>query len=632
MSHVILLHFAEPEGVLASDAMKNLHDLGTEPGIVAPPVVSAWTGRGRSFDGASHALLAGDESELGTLLTRDATIQALLSLTMDGVVDPMTVIARGLNDGELAERYAYGLQLEPHPTTAGLVLVRWFWQNYDGDIIEAPPGVFAHPGDGKEFLLTATRRWVSSELVVVRYYVNDESLGELELTDGEISGGTIGHTSVGARKNDGTWENWFKGTIDELGVADFEMSLEEIRHEWKRLTEYQPGGVETFAASTPPGLGWGDKPDSDMGRLVKVVGQGNGLVVAEAEELRALWLPPVAVLEAAAEWEKGLKLSTKPRDSLDQRRARLVAYGSRLQGFSIPAILQAVAPLLAATTEQLEVLEYDNVVTDNFDTFDVDHKWLVGDEGTWGADGGVLEVHVDDGTDIRWSVERELCRARIGIDVGDTGQFYTSCKLSGFGAIPASTEVGILMSNRVTGDAVFFGVRNVAGSRDLGWWSSVAGVQSAWNSLEVGVAGSIWLRLFKASAAAELFVGPGAMTFGWSTTGPNAGFDFATDGTGVTSLMQWAGFAAGSTIAAPVADIDAAFDDFLAYAPDGLRSFAWYIYRDPAISGVPDVNQATALIRRMKPAHTFGGFTQAKELLAGDLRDGLAYRGPLGAW
>ena len=56
-------------------------------------------------------------------------------------------------------------------------------------------------------------------------------------------------------------------------------------------------------------------------------------------------------------------------------------------------------------------------------------------------------------------------------------------------------------------------------------------------------------------------------------------------------------------------------DDFLAYALDGLRSFAWYLYRDPALPGIPDVNQAVALIRRMKPAHTFGGFTQSKELL-----------------
>lgn len=622
MAHVLLLHLDEPEGVLASDALGNLDDLRVEPGIVAPGYVTAWTGRGRSFDGATQALLAPDLSELGTLLTRDVTIQALISLNLDGVAAPMTAIARGVNDGSVSERYAYGLELAPHPTEAGLVLVRWFWSDYAGAIQTAPAGVFRSPGNGKEFMLTATRRWESSDRVVVRYYVNDQRIAELVTAAGDISGGTTGTTTIGARKDTGAWERWFKGTLDELVVADFEMSLEEVRHVWRRLTEYQPGAVETFGALAPVGLNWAELPY--MSKLVKVVGQAHGTVVAEAEELRAMWLPPVATLESARAWEAGLKLSTKPRDSLDQRRARLIAYGSRLQGFSIPAVLQAVAPLLAATPDQLEVLEYDNIVTDGFDTFDTETKWLTGDVGAWAAAGGTLDLVHEFTDDIRWSVVGNTCHARIGIDTGETGRFYASAKIAAYD-IAEDAEVGIVVENRVTGQRLLFGIRNEMGLLVLGWRKA----GGAWNPVGGAFAGPVWLRVH--NIVSENGIVPANPTWlEWSTSGPNSGFD--TELVSGIAMVQWVGFGANSTAAPLAGDTTASFDDFLAYAPDGLRSFAWYIYRDPALPGIPDVNQAVALIKRMKPGHTFGGFTQAKVLPAGDTRDGLTSRGPLGRW
>ena len=85
-------------------------------------------------------------------------------------------------------------------------------------------------------------------------------------------------------------------------------------------------------------------------------------------------------------------------------------------------------------------------------------------------------------------------------------------------------------------------------------------------------------------------------------------------------------------VAAPVANFAADFDDFVAYTPDGLRSFLWFAYRDPAFAGNPDVIGSQGAIGKLKPAHTFAGFTESKSVLCDDARDGFPDRGPLGNW
>ena len=343
MSAIILLPFSESGKVQPSDLLGNLGDLGTETGIVAPARVSAWTGFGRQFVQAStNGLVAVDLSSNGTLLQRDVTIQVLISLTLSGASGPQTIIARGNNDGTASERYAYGLELQEQSGFPGFVEVRWSWQDSSGTIKAQAPGVFRSPGDGVEFMLTATRRWESTSRVVVRYYVNDQLIAELVSADGDISGGTTGHTTIGAQKSSGSYGRYFNGVLDELMVLDNELSIEEIRHTWRRLTEYQPGGVETFAALSPDGSVWYKNPGNDIAKRVKIVGQLLGLGVAGAEETRALILPDAMPLELAPRWEAICEQSAAPGDSLDVRRVRVVSYLSRDEGFLLDPIKQAL--------------------------------------------------------------------------------------------------------------------------------------------------------------------------------------------------------------------------------------------------------------------------------------------------
>src|ERR1051326_2043720 len=233
-STIVLLHFDEPAGIHPADELGNLNDLGTEPGIVEPDVVQTWSGIGRRFQqSATNGLIAADKSANGTILPRDASIQALISFTLTGAVGPQTIIARGVNDGSVPERYAYGLEVEEQADNPGYLEVRWFWSDDSGAIITAPPGVFRHPGDGKEIMLTATRRWEASGIVVVRYYIDSRIIAELSIAS-TISGGVTGTTTIGARKSAGAWSRYLNGTIDELAILDCEITADEIKAIWER--------------------------------------------------------------------------------------------------------------------------------------------------------------------------------------------------------------------------------------------------------------------------------------------------------------------------------------------------------------------------------------------------------------
>lgn len=471
MSGIILLHLDEPATLQPSDSLGNLEDLGTETGIVAPGRVSTWAGFGRQFLQAStNGLVAPDRSSNGTLLLRDVTIQALLSLTLTGATGPQTLIARGLNDGTASERYAYGLELEQQAGFAGFVEARWFWQDSSGTIKTQAAGVFKHPGDGVEFMLTATRRWQSTSSVVVRYYVNDQLIAELTSSDGDISGGTTGHTTLGARKASGTYGRYLNGVIDDLAVLDLELSLEEIRHTWRRLTEYQPGGIETFAGLMPPGARWYKNPGNDIGRKAKVVGELLGLVVAGAEEVRALSLPDAAPLERTQRWEGILDLTARPGDSLDVRRARNLGFLAREEAFDVPTIQQALSEPLDLAPSDVQILEFTNTVTDDFAT-SIASRWFDGLGATWSIVSGALQAFAASGADLQW-VDR---KTPFLLQAAEPGRLYVAGKLVSYATIPTSSFMGLALHNRDVGEWLWFGIFNNGGTLQLGYRTAAAG-------------------------------------------------------------------------------------------------------------------------------------------------------------
>lgn len=635
-SPIVLMHFDEPEGVNPSDSLGNLENMFTEPGIVAPVVVATWTGVGRRFLQASTSgLVAGDISANGTMLPRDATIQVLIAPILTGASGPQTIIARGINDGSTPERYAYGLEIEEQAGNPGYFEIRWFWQDGAGTIITAPPGVFKHAGDGVEVMLTATRRWEGSTRVVVRYYIDRRMIAELVTTDGTISGGVTGSTSIGARKAGGTWGRFLNATIDELLVTDYEMSADEIAQTFDRLTVHQPAGSAMFQGLAPPGATWFDNPSNGIGRRAKVVGQGLGLALSTVSELRSVFLPDKAPAWLVARWERLYALAAKPLDSLDVRRARVLARMAADEGYSIPALQASFATLFNLEAEEVEILEFANEIRDSFATLEAE-RWSQGTIGTWDiAAPGELRITVTSGTPVPVNVTPNPCHVWTPIDRDKIATFfvhaYAQGKIADYAGLPSGAFVGMFLHARIGSRTFWFGVFNnpATATNQLGYCElNLAGYIIAFTALATIAAGPIWLRI-KVAPAVGIFSGPtDAITLSWSTIGPSTGFASAT--VNASPVYDLVGFGV-HTVATPGVDIVARFDDFVLWTPESLRPFAWFAYRDPALAGSYDLIGACALARKVSPAHMYAAACASKSLICGDPIFGQVGYVPMGA-
>jgi hypothetical protein len=621
---VIHLRMNEPDGVMPSDGARNLDDLAPASGA-APTSVSAWTGKGRQFlSASSQAFVAADLAGRDTLLTRDLTIQAIVAMNL--TADKQVLISRGLNDGTPAQYHSFGIELEQQALWPGYVEARMFWQDSAGLLKVQPAGVWRHPGDGKFFLLTATRRWESTAKVVTRYYIGEELIAEVETADGDIAGGTTGSTSVGARQDSGAWEHFFNGIIDELLVADHEMSPEEVRHTWRRLAEFQPAGAEMFAGLTPKGLPWAKNPGNAVGKYVRHSGELVGLAVAGAEEIREMIMPDRAPLGIIERWERACGLTARPRDSLDVRRARVVAHLSSDEGFHLPSIKTSLSGLLGLDADDVEILEFSNVQTDAFAELDTDERWIAGDDGTWSIATGAAHVDLPAGANVQFDGTLGA-HLRMPVDNGgDVEGLYVSAELVGY-ALSASSGVGIMLVCRRTNNALYFGVYNDAGTNKLVYRKIVAGVASANVVLATPAAAAYWLRLAPATNGVV-----GSFRFLWSTVGPDSGFAESDNVAIALTDFDWVGFGVFGDDDSTGDDIEADWDDFLVHAPKSSRPFNWYAYADPALSPNPDIIGARHLVSKIKPAHTNASAIQSLSVLAGDARDGLAGRGPLGGF
>lgn len=624
----LLFRFDEVDGVLPSDLQGNLDDLAPDIGNTAAPLsASCWTGPGRAFVAASsRALIAADLPGRDTLMQRDITIQLIVALpTGVGHVAHQTIIARGTHDGTAGEAYSYGLELFDWDA-AGTYGIRFFWEDVGGTIRTDAGVALVIPGNAQFFLVTATRRWDSSTAVVCRYYANELKLGETTSTHGDLAGGTTGHTTVGGRLNGGNWEEFLTATIDEMFVADFEMSFEEVREVYHRLAIHQPAGVAMFAGLTPVGSKWAADPGNRIGRLVKVAGQALGQSIAAAEELRALWLADAIPRETVGRLEKLLGLAPKPRDSLDTRRARCISYMSREEGYSIPAVQLALSEVLALDPADIEIVEFTNVITDNFATLEVE-RWLAGDVGTWALAGGGLQLTVPNGTDMRWEPTRAQSFIRTPMSLPSSG-FYVSARFGTYALLPVNTMCGIHIHNRRSNNTLWFGVyRDGGGTLHVGWASFVGNVMSAFTALAAAGAAPLWIRLEQRDAAAATY------RMSWSATGTTPTSGFTThDITIAFTDPEWAGFGAVSTDAALATDLTIRVDDFLLRTPNAMnRPNTWYAYRDPGLAGAPDMVGGKLLVKKVKPAHTYAAAIQNKSVLCDDPRDGCCDVGPMGA-
>jgi len=337
-------------------------------------------------------------------------------------------------------------------------------------------------------------------------------------------------------------------------------------------------------------------------------------------------LPDAAPLGVIERWERICGLSAKPRDSLDVRRARLVGFLSREEGFRRAAIQEALAGVVGLAPEDVEIVEFSNTQTDDFAALNTAERWLVGD-GTWAAVAGKLRVDLATGADVTWAGKQLGAHVRMPVDNGgDTAGLFVAAKLVAH-TLPNQVGCGILLACRRTNNALYFGVFEDGGTRELVYRKIAGGVPGPSVILTSPVAGALWLRLQSASNGVL-----GSFRFRWSAVGPDGPWTQLDNVAIGLSDMDNVGFGVFGDDDTINSDLQVDWDDFLVHAPKSPRPFNWYVYVDPALSPNPDMIGARHLVAKLKPAHTNASVIQSKSLLAGNTRDGGAGRGPCGGF
>lgn len=617
---IILFPFVEPDEVYPTDQTGALADL--EAAATNLPLVDttgAWAStRTRAFT-TGRAFVAADVDAGSSLLQRDVTVQAIIAVDTSAFTTGVgTLICRGI-DGSAAEYYAYGVDIAA--IGGGVYGVGCFWMNGAGTLFTHTPVQFTAPGDGVPFLLTVTRRWDASDDQTVRVYVGDILLEEVACSS-EVGGGTTGQTSIGARRAVSTWGNYFQGWIDELKVTNHEMSHEEVRAVWRRLTEHQPNGVATLRALSPPGAPFlAPGEDSDIGRLIKVAGQAVGLAASKAHELLDTHLPNLAYADTIGRWERLVGLASGLRTALDTRRTRVVGLLERENGYSPAKVKDALAGAFDLSFGDVDLIEFSPTITDGFDTLE-DERWFAEPTAAWSIVSNTLQLSLAISSDIRFDPAAAWSPCHLRTPVDNDEDLIVQVKLSTYWAnLPTTAIVGLFLYNRVTNDALWFGVKNDGGTRKLGWVQLKSGVLGAFTTLvNPSTDAAYYLRIVRNVVV-------GSYSLYYSTT------DFVTGtSVGITGAIENVtnvGMAAMATASALAAALTATFDDFLVRTPQGGRAFHWYAYRDLLLSGSPDMFAADGIIKTIKPAHTYAHAITSMSLLCDD--DGsVCDGGPMG--
>jgi hypothetical protein len=574
-----------------------------------PALVPAAVGRGRLFDGATTGIGARDRVSGATLLTRDMSIQAILSWDAAGQLAaavPGNIISRGLGTSP-AEYIGYRLRLDvvSAPTFTGLL--RWAWMDIGGtEHLQAGAQVTITPGQFT--MLTATRRWVSPTQVELRYYVGDQLIGSVTSADGSIGGGTTGAIQIGYRSTAGVNSNWYAGIIDEIQIVDRELVLEEIEATWLRITRYQVLGTQLFLENHDQGFPMSTDPGSDVQLDTRMVGQSLGFAAAHIEDLRANFLPTRAYGRNLELWEQLVRPVVGGSPDVQARRDRVVARLRQRRGVSIPGLQDALVDLVDADVNALEFLAFDNRWSDAFNTIS-SLRWdltpasaslatptatagsarfapgagsftMQGDEGVWLA----IAAGVSRSSELSTN-QGEHALAKMTMTTPQSG-----------------LESGVWFGNRATSSYVLLGLRDTAGSFQVVTESFVGRVSQGLvvRDTLAGNPAAIWLHLYNTGTSWQAAWSIVSRTSGYATSATFAG----------PNQVHWSGCYLRSigAIGAPVVN----FDDFTLWTPNGSRSLVAYVYRNPALGGAPDIEGSQSVIRAIKHSFTEGGIITSK--------------------
>lgn len=612
-----LIQFAEnttPER--PQDSLGVCDDFDVLDDTAMPEVVDGVTGRAREFDGSTTGIAARDRDSGATLLTRDMSIQVILS--WDAVAQlaagtPGTIINRGTG-ASVAEYVSGCLQLDVVDAAAFVASVRWFWQDVAGvDRLQAGASVVIRPNEFT--MLTATRRWVSPTEVVLRYYVGALRIGEVTSTNGSIGGGTTGAMQIGYRTVSAAPANFYTGRINEILTVDRELTLEEIEATWLRITLYQPRGEQLFKEMIDKGYPLSEERTSDAQLEIRWVGQLLGYAAAQTENLRANFLPRRSYGSVLEDWEEAVLVTPAPNEGIDSRRARVEARMRQRRGSSIPGFEEALVGLLGGgATSDLEFLAFDNTIREPFDELAA-MRWdvNVAAGGNWTGPGTRAVLGLDPGTYLMTGAVEDWRYAQLSAP-GSCREAQLLAKVV-MDTPDDGLEVGLFYADRVAGNFLLLGLRDNAGSFEIITQSIQGGVASAAvvQGTLVGVPTDVWLWLRQTST-------PGTWKAAWSETSGTTGFTVTGDITHPASA-QWAGIYGRSTGALAAGGL-VLVDDLIFRDPYGDRPFNAYVMLDRAKGFSPDIAGCRSIVEGVRHGYIGASFVDTPDLLCDDLESG----------
>jgi len=652
----VLVRFEEPVDTALSDEAGGLLPLvpaidpdttATAPGIA---------GTARVFDASlpCQPFVAQDAVVGASLLNRDVTVQAIIAWDLanwPGAMNPQGLIARGKGD-VVAEYSPFVINLEVVDAATSIGRVFMSWNDSTGaevadvgaDFVVPSSDIFA--GSLRFFLLTSVRHWVSSTESVVRHYVNDRLIADNVVASGNIAGSTTGTTSIGSRFVGGTFDNnGFNGAIDEIMVTDYEMSPEEIQATWLRLSLYQPDGYRQIREAMQPGLIGdviSDDPQSGAQQDLRSIGVLAGLGDALVENMRANIMPDRAYGQVLRRWERVLRVPPGPSDSIDQRRARVMGQIGKRAGISIPGVDAAIAPVLVkADKTQLQHIAFSNTIQDTWATLDA-QRWFTEAESpfvSWAATGTQLRFQMNAASNYTYSGARPASGYFLRCLTPNDGSAASVAFAKVIPtSLPTNLEIGICFFSWVDWRTFLLGVRNNGGAIEVVYqrYQRGAAVDGASVVLATTSAVPHWLRIRDqrlVSGSAPFSVGAiddSKYSVSYSTVGSSEAqlvttpdLEWAADFTEMGFYARTLGPTGGAS--------DIRFDpSSLFRSGRGRRPFVAYVYRDPALPGLPDVVGANGVIGRMKHAYTRVAVTTSKSFLCDSSRS-LCDRDPMGA-
>lgn len=642
-----LWRFDEVDDIVRpADAMGNVDDLVVpDISLATPPIVDAALGRGRWFDSSAPCGYQAQDKVSGTtLIQRDMSIQVALHFSFDGMVASGSgngvIYCRGLGNSTV-ERVSAGLQISiinSNPDDP-IVALQWFWQNAAG-ADKADIGAWFVPStlEGDVMLLTATRRWVAPDTVVLRYYLGDKLINETTSVNGGIPGGTTGTTTIGCRYNGVAYGGFLDAVIDELRIVDRELAAQEIAATWRRITVDQPSAYEIVKQLHDPGFPISDDASSRVQRETRQASDGLGFMLAQAQNVHDNGIPGTAYGPVLEQWE-GITKARAPLigDSNEVRNARVVAR-IRQRGVSIPGIGDALADLLATVPANLDVFGFTQDATDDFSVaggagHGIDTpRWQYDPSAQWTWDNIAENLKATltaaaipfDGTTQSWYTART--------SIGNSRAVHLLAKIT-LTTFNANTETGFFFGNFSKGDfflvsLAYASAGNVAIKTEVffRWVSQGVVTQVASIPWTTG-----WLHVFLQDdpTIAHGFAGPSfrKFTIAWSTTsaaGPYTSIANIAMSTfwcaGVqpngTTGFAWVGLFVRTVGGSSTALVR--FDDVRLRTPYSERALRFFVYRDPTIPGSPDYEAAQHVLDSIAQAHTVGKVIRSLSAICDD--------------